>query len=162
MLCLVEEYLINLLGFHGQPPDARHFLDQPFWLAKFCGDYRSCDPLSLTQYLIRWWNNKTTSADGIASNTKDYDDLLPNPCGSTSSDTAKREADKFIKRKCPFLITTFNTRSVLKDTRKPELATHTSKFQIGVICLQEHRIIHTRMRLQKNLLQKVPSDLLSH
>ena len=76
----------------------------------------------------------------MASNTNHYDDLLQNPCGSTSSDTV-RKADKFIKRKCPFLISTFNTHSVLKDSRKLELATHTSKFKIDVICLQEHRII---------------------
>ena len=39
------------------------------------------------------------------------------------------------------MISTFNTRSVLKDSRKLELATHTSKFKIDVICLQEHLII---------------------
>ena len=43
-----------------------------------------------------------TSADSMASNTDHYDDLSPNPCGSTSADTAKREADKYIKTKCPF------------------------------------------------------------
>ena len=43
-----------------------------------------------------------TSADSMASNTNHYDDLPPNPCGSTSADTAKREADKYIKTKCPF------------------------------------------------------------
>ena len=78
----------------------------------------------------------------MASNTNNYDDLLPNPCGCTSSDNAKKEADKFIKRKYPFLISTFNTRSVLKDSRKLQLATHTSKFKKDLICLQEHRIIH--------------------
>ena len=83
-----------------------------------------------------------TSADGMVSNTNHYDDLLPNPPGSISSDTAKRGTDKFIKRKCPFLISTFNSRSVLKDSRKLELATHTSKFKTDVICLQEHQIIH--------------------
>ena len=40
------------------------------------------------------------------------------------------------------MISTFNTRSVLKDSRKLKLATHTSKFKIDVIYLQEHRIIH--------------------
>ena len=83
-----------------------------------------------------------TSADRMVSNTNHYDDLLPNPPGSISSDTTKRGADKFIKRKCPFLISTFNSRSVLKDSRKLELATHTSKFKTDVICLQEHQIIH--------------------
>ena len=67
----------------------------------------------------------TTSAESMASNTNHYDDLFPNPCGINSSDTAKREADKFIQRKCPFLISTFNTRSVLKNSRKLKLATHT-------------------------------------
>ena len=38
----------------------------------------------------------TTSAESMASNTNHYDDLFPNPCGINSSDTAKREADKFI------------------------------------------------------------------
>ena len=83
-----------------------------------------------------------TSADGMISNTNHYDDLLPNLPGSTSSDPAKRGADKFIKRKCPFLISTFNSRLVLKDSRKLELVTHTSKFKTDVICLQEHQIIH--------------------
>ena len=78
----------------------------------------------------------------MTSNTNHYNNLLPNPCGSTSSDTTKREADKFIKRICPFLISNINTRSVLKDSRKLEIATRTSKFKIDVICLQEHRIIH--------------------
>ena len=41
-----------------------------------------------------------------------------------------------------FLMIAFNTCSVLKDLRKLELATHTSKFKIDVTCLQEHRIIH--------------------
>ena len=78
----------------------------------------------------------------MISNTNHYDDLLPNLPGSTSSDPAKRGADKFIKRKCPFLISTFNSRLVLKDSRKLELVTHTSKFKTDVICLQEHQIIH--------------------
>ena len=78
----------------------------------------------------------------MTSNTKHYNNLLPNPCGSTSSDTTKRGVDKFIKRKCPFLISNFSTRSVLKDSRKLEIATRTSKFKIDVTCLQEHRIIH--------------------
>ena len=82
------------------------------------------------------------SADGTSSNPNHYDHLLPNPCGSTSSDTAKRKANKFVKRKYPFSINTFNTRLVLKNSRKLELVTHTSKFKIDVICLQEHRIIH--------------------
>ena len=38
----------------------------------------------------------TTSGESMASNTNHYDDLFPNPCGINSSDTAKREADKFI------------------------------------------------------------------
>ena len=37
-----------------------------------------------------------TSVDGMASSTNHYGDMLLNPCGSTSSDTVKREADKFI------------------------------------------------------------------
>ena len=78
----------------------------------------------------------------MSSNPNHYDHLLPNPCESTSSDTAKRKANKFVKRKCPFLINTFNTCSVLKNSRKLELVTHTSKFKIDVICLQEHRVIH--------------------
>ena len=43
-----------------------------------------------------------TSADDMVSNTNHYDDLLLNPPGSTSSDTAEKGADKVIKRKCPF------------------------------------------------------------
>ena len=62
--------------------------------------------------MVKVPTQSVTLADGIASNTNHYDDLLPNPCGSTSSDTAKREA------------------------------THISKFKIDVICLQEHRIIN--------------------
>ena len=92
--------------------------------------------------MVKVPTQSVTLADGIASNTNHYDDLLPNPCGSTSSDIAKREADKSIKRKCPYLINTFNTPSVLKDSRKVVLATHISKFKIDVICLQEHRIIN--------------------
>ena len=81
-----------------------------------------------------------TSADGMASSNNHYDNLLPNPWGSTSSDTAKGKVDKFIKRKCLFLISTFNTCLVLKKSRKIDLATHTSKFKMNVICLQAHRI----------------------
>ena len=60
----------------------------------------------------------------MASSNNHYDDLLPNPCGSTSSNTVKRKADKF-----PFLISTFNTRLVLKDSRKLDLATLNSEFK---------------------------------
>ena len=81
-----------------------------------------------------------TSADGMAFSNNHYDNLLPNPWGSTSSDTAKGKVDKFIKRQCLFLITTFNTCLVLKKSRKIDLATHTSKFKMDVICLQAHRI----------------------
>ena len=92
----------------------------------------------------------------MASSTNHYDHLFPNPRPSTSSDTAKREADKFIKKKCPFLINTYNTRSVLLDSRKLELATCTSKFKIDVICLQEQRKIYkdeiTKASLYENFL----------
>ena len=40
------------------------------------------------------------------------------------------------------MISTFNSRSVLKDSQKFELATHTSKFKTDVICLREHQMIH--------------------
>ena len=83
-----------------------------------------------------------TSTDGMASSTNHYDHLFPNPRRSTSSDIAKREADKFKKKKCPFLINTYNSRSVLLDSRKLELATCHSKFKIDVICLQEQRKIY--------------------
>ena len=103
MIYLVEEHLINLLGFNGQLLDVRHFLDQPFQLAEYCRDYRNCDPLSIDKIMNQQNNTRfkvptqsVTSADGMASSTNHYDDLPPNPCASTSSDGAKREPEKFI------------------------------------------------------------------
>ena len=97
------------------------------------------------------------STDGMASSINHYDDLFSNPCGSTSSDTAKGEADKFIKRKYPLLISNFNTCLILKDSRKLELATHTSKFKIDVICLQEHRMIHKDEIIKESLYENLLS-----
>ena len=42
-------------------------------------------------------------------------------------------------------------RFSLKDSRKLELASHTSKFKIDIICLQEHQITH-KDEITKELL----------
>ena len=54
-----------------------------------------------------------------------------------------------------FFISTFNTCLVQKDSRKLELGTRTSKFQIDVICIQEHQIIQKNEIGKESLYQNI-------
>ena len=50
------------------------------------------------------------------------EELVLNPSGSISSDVAKVKAEKFIKIKTAFLISTFNVRTLASMSKKYEIA----------------------------------------
>lgn len=79
------------------------------------------------------------------------DELVLNPQGSMSSDAAKGQADKFIKLRTPFIVSTFNTRTLAKEIKKQELDFYISKYNIDILCIQEHRITHSDMLLKEQL-----------
>ena len=67
---------------------------------------------------------------------------------------AKGEAEKFIKIKTPFLISTFNVRTLDAMSKKYGITYLADKYQLDVICLQEHRISHSETLLQGNLFRR--------
>ena len=67
---------------------------------------------------------------------------------------AKGEAEKFIKIKTPFLISTFNGRTLDAMLKKYGITYLADKYQLDVICLQEHRISHSETLLQGNLFRR--------
>ena len=76
------------------------------------------------------------------------EDLILNSPGSISSNGAKGKAEKFIKIKTPFLISTFNLRPIISVSKKHELSCLADKYHLDLICLQEHKISHYEKLLQ--------------
>ena len=76
--------------------------------------------------------------------------VLNSPVG-IRSDVAKDKAEKIIKIKTPFLISTFNVRTLDSMSMKYEITYSADKYQLDVICLDEHRISHSDTLLQENL-----------
>ena len=68
-------------------------------------------------------------------------------------DAAKSKAKKLIKIKTPFLISTFNARTLDSMSKKYEIAYLEHKYQLDVICIQEHRISHSETLPQENLFR---------
>ena len=87
----------------------------------------------------------TNTNDGLVS--KPVDTIL----GRTKLDADKDGQDKFVKRKTPFIISTFNIRTLNSQAKKGELAHEAAYYGIDIICLQEHRIVHSDSLLQEDL-----------
>ena len=67
------------------------------------------------------------------------------------SDVTKGKAEKLIKIKAPFLISTFNVRTLDTKSKKHEIAYLADKYQLDVIYLEKCRISHSETLLQENL-----------
>ena len=65
--------------------------------------------------------------------------------------TDKDDQDKFVCRKVPFTISTFNTTTLNSPAKKEELAHDASQYGIDIIGLQEHRVAHSDALLQESL-----------
>ena len=77
------------------------------------------------------------------------DGLVPKPNGRSKPDTDKDGADKFVERKVPFIVSTFNTRTLTTIAKKQELVYEAHMYSIDIICLQEHRNIHDEPLMQE-------------
>ena len=71
--------------------------------------------------------------------------------GRTKPDTDKDGQDNFVRRKVPFTISTFNTRTLNSPAKKEELAYEALQYRIDILCLQEHRIANSDVPLQESL-----------
>ena len=81
-----------------------------------------------------------------------HHDVISNPAGRITSDigdggTSKNFINRKNFRKSNILISTLNTRTIARDSRKLELTHGASAFSADVICLQEHRIYHKEEEL---------------
>ncbi|XP_072028122.1 craniofacial development protein 2-like [Amphiura filiformis] len=83
--------------------------------------------------------------DGLISKPVD---TIP---GRTKPDADKDGQGKFVQRKKPFTISTFNIRTLNSLAKKEELAHEAAHYGIDIICLQEHRICHNDSLLQEDL-----------
>lgn len=84
----------------------------------------------------------------VSPNT--HDGLALKPQGRTKPDKVKGEKDRFVRRKLPFIISTFNTQTLRSTAKKEELAHEAQHYGIDIICLQEHRIVHAETLLQES------------
>jgi len=55
---------------------------------------------------------------------------------------------KLLKYKVPTVFSTFNVRTIAKARRQQELVNYSAKYDIDVICIQEHRIFHPRNEIK--------------
>lgn len=69
--------------------------------------------------------------------------------GGISNEKFVRE--KFVKRKSPFIVSTFNVQTLSTTAKKEELAHEAELYGVDVICLQEHRIVHSETLLQEKI-----------
>ena len=94
-------------------------------------------------------DSATTAFDAVCPIYNE--ELVLNSPGGIWSDVAKNKAEKFIKIKTPFLISTFNVRTLDSVSKKYEITYLADKYQLDVVCLEEHRISHSETLLQENL-----------
>lgn len=94
----------------------------------------------------------TNTYDGLALKPVEW--ANPRHHGRAKLDTdedGQDKFDKFVKRKAPFTISTFNIRTLNSPAKREELAHEAEHYGIDIICLQEHRIVHSDSLLQENL-----------
>ena len=102
-------------------------------------------------------NSSPAKASLVPANTNDGLILRPAEgpnvryLGRTKPDTDKDGQHKFVRRKVPFTISTFNTRTLNSPAKKEELAYEALQHGIDIICLQEHRIAQSDVLLQESL-----------
>lgn len=88
----------------------------------------------------------------VSSNTYDGLGLKPGGLkqpGQSKPDIDKDGMDKFVRRKLPFIISTFNPRTLASTAKKEELVHEAQHYSIDIICLQEHRNVHSQSLLQE-------------
>ena len=78
-----------------------------------------------------------------------YDGLVLKPLGRSKPETDRVGQDRFTSRKLPFNISTFNTQTLRSPTKREELAHEAALYNIDIICLQEHRNVHSEALLQE-------------
>ncbi|XP_066913167.1 craniofacial development protein 2-like [Clytia hemisphaerica] len=66
-------------------------------------------------------------------------------------DKNKGKKENFIQRKLKFIISTLNVQTLPSVLKKQELAHHAKTHGIDVICIQEHRIVHSEILLQEKI-----------
>ena len=75
--------------------------------------------------------------------TDTHEGLVLKPPVRPKPDIDDNGLDKFVRRKIPFIISTFNVKTLLETAKKEELAHEAQLCGIDIICLQEHRNVHS-------------------
>ena len=77
--------------------------------------------------------------------------LVPKPTGRSKPDNDEIGKAPFLRRKTPVIISTYNTQSLASKIKIEELVYETKQIGIDIICIQEHRRVHSEELLTENI-----------
>ena len=72
-----------------------------------------------------------------------YDVVTPTPHGRVTTDACSgKKSPKFIRTSSDLFITSYNTRTLQKEFYMNELVNSIEKYNLSIVCIQEHRLYH--------------------